>query len=65
MTQYEKVRAALYALAAALFGVLFVYGLVSQEQIAAWLLLVGAVIPVLALVNVPGVQSLFRKPPEE
>jgi hypothetical protein len=40
--------------------VLFVYGLVSQEQVTAWLLLVSAIIPVLALVNVPGIKGLFR-----
>lgn len=61
MTGYEKVRAAIYALAAAVFGVLFVYGWATQEQIAAWLLLVSAFIPVLALLNVPGVRDLFNQ----
>lgn len=57
MTRAEKTRATIYALAAALFGVLFVYGLVTQEQIGAWLLLVSAAIPVLALLNVPGFRN--------
>lgn len=57
MTTAEKTRAAIYGLAAALFGVLAVYGLATQEQIGAWLLLVSAAIPVLALLNVPGFRN--------
>jgi hypothetical protein len=61
MDTYEKLRAAIYATAAALFGVLFVYRLATQEQIAAWLLLVAAAVPLLSLLNVPG----FRKAKDE
>ena len=57
MTPAEKTRATIYALAAALFGVLAVYGLATQEQIGAWLGLVAAAIPVLALFNVPGFRN--------
>lgn len=38
----RPVRLWLYGIGVAAFGVLFVYGLVSLEQTAAWLLLVGA-----------------------
>lgn len=48
-----KFRAALYALAVAVFAVLAVYGIATQEQTAAWLNLVAAGIAALALVNVP------------
>jgi hypothetical protein len=54
VSRSEKTRAAIYALAAAVFLILSVYGLASQEQIGAWLGLVAAAIPVLALYNVPG-----------
>lgn len=54
MNRAEKTRAAIYGLAAALFLILSVYGLASQEQIGAWMGLVAAAIPVLALYNVPG-----------
>ena len=33
------------------------YGLATQEQIGAWLGLVAAAIPVLALFNVPGFRN--------
>ena len=49
----EKVRAAIYALAVAVFGVLGIYGLVTSEQVGAWLAVVSALVAVLALVNVP------------
>lgn len=48
-----KMRAAIYALAAALLGALGIYGLVTQEQTTAFLNVIGAAVAVLALVNVP------------
>ena len=48
-----KFRAAVYALAAAAFAVAGIYDLISEEQSAAWLNVVGTGIAVLALVNVP------------
>ena len=48
-----KFRAAVYALAGALFAAAGIYDLVSAEQSAAWLNVVGTGIAVLALVNVP------------
>lgn len=48
-----KLRAAVYALAAALFAAAGIYGLVTAEQSAAWLNVVGTAVAVLALVNVP------------
>jgi len=48
-----KFRAAVYALAGALFAVAGIYDLISEEQSAAWLNVVGTGIAVLALVNVP------------
>ena len=48
-----KFRASIYALAAAILGALGVYGLVTQEQTAAFLNVIGAAVAVLALVNVP------------
>lgn len=57
MTPAEKTRATIYAAAAALFGVLAVYGLINQQQIGAWMGLVAAAIPVLALLNVPGFRN--------
>lgn len=39
-------RAWAYGIAVAAFGVAFVYGLVEQEQIDAWLLLVAGVLGV-------------------
>lgn len=53
MLQNPKARATIYALAAAVFAVAGVYGLVTQEQTAAWLNVVSAAVAVLALVNVP------------
>lgn len=57
MTTAEKTRAAIYGLAAAVFAVLGVYGLITQEQVGAWMLVVSAAIPVLALFNVPGFRN--------
>ena len=57
MTPAEKTRATIYAAAAALFGVLAVYGLATQEQIGAWLGVVAAAIPVMALLHVPGFRN--------
>jgi hypothetical protein len=57
MTPAEKTRATIYALAAALFAVLAVYGLATQEQIGAWMGVVAAAIPVMALLNVPGFRN--------
>lgn len=48
-----KFRAACYALAAAVFAVGGIYKVVTAEQSAAWLNVVGTGIAVLALVNVP------------
>lgn len=48
-----KFRAGLYALAAALFALLGVYGVATQEQTSAWLNVIAALIAVLALLNVP------------
>ena len=48
-----KFRAALYALAAAAFALLGVYGVATQEQTSAWLNVVAALIASLALLNVP------------
>ena len=48
-----KFRAALYALAAALFALLGVYGVATQEQTSAWLNIIAALIAALALLNVP------------
>lgn len=48
-----KFRAAIYALAAACFAVAGIYDLITAEQSAAWLNVVGTGIAVLALVNVP------------
>lgn len=49
----NKFRAAVYALAAAAFAAAGIYDLVTAEQSAAWLNVVGTGIAVLALVNVP------------
>ena len=51
--QNPKLRAAVYALAGALFAVAGIYDLVTAEQSAAWLNVVGTAVAVLALVNVP------------
>lgn len=56
----EKVRASLYALFAALFAVVGVYGVATKEQIAAWMLVVSAALNVLAFVNVPFVSRWFK-----
>ena len=48
-----KFRAAVYALAAAGFAVAGIYDLLTSEQSAAWLNVVGTAVAVLALVNVP------------
>jgi drug/metabolite transporter (DMT)-like permease len=53
MKNTAKLRAAAYALGGALFAVAGVYGLVTQEQTAAWLNVLAAVLAVLAFVNVP------------
>jgi len=42
-----------YALAAAGFAVAGIYDMLTSEQSAAWLNVVGTAIAVLALVNVP------------
>ena len=52
-----KFRASVYALAAAVFAVLGIYGVVTSEQMSAWLAVVSALVAVLALVNVPGVRK--------
>jgi hypothetical protein len=48
-----KVRASLYALGVAVFAILGVYGIATQEQAAVWLGALGALLNVLAVVNVP------------
>jgi quinol-cytochrome oxidoreductase complex cytochrome b subunit len=48
-----KFRAALYAAAVAIFALLGVYGIATQEQTSAWLNVVAAATAALALVNVP------------
>jgi hypothetical protein len=48
-----RFRAAVYALAAAAFAVAGIYDLLTEEQSAAWLNVVGTGIAVLALVNIP------------
>lgn len=57
MTSAEKTRATIYAIAAALFGVLAVYDLATQAQISAWMGLVAAAVPLMALLNVPGFRN--------
>lgn len=57
MTPAEKTRAAIYSLAAAVFGVLAVYDIATQRQIGAWMGVVAAAIPVMALLNVPGFRN--------
>lgn len=53
MKNTAKLRAAAYAVGAALFGVAGTYGIVTQEQTTAWLNVIAAVLAVLAFVNVP------------
>ena len=48
-----KFRAALYALAAAAFALLGIYGVATQEPTSAWLNVLAALIAALALINVP------------
>lgn len=48
MFQNPKFRAAIYALGAAILAVLGIYGLATQEQTAAWLTVLSALLPVLA-----------------
>lgn len=53
----EKFRAAIYALVAAIFGVLTVIGIVNDQLTASALTLTTALSNVLALVNVPWVKE--------
>lgn len=62
----DKFRAACYALGGAILFILGVYGIVTTEQANAWLNVLGALLMVLALFNVPAVKdSIKRTPPEE
>lgn len=57
MTPAEKTRAAIYSLAAAVFSVLAVYDIATERQISAFMGVVAAAIPVMALLNVPGFRN--------
>lgn len=63
-----NLRASIYALAAAVGAVLVIYGIVTQEQIAAWLGVVSAAINVAvgalayrntAAADLPGTKTIY------
>lgn len=57
MTGYERIRAALYALGAALNTLALVLGWYTEAQGAAILGVLNAALAVLAFVNVPGLTN--------
>lgn len=58
---YEKVRAALYGLGLAVNVLGLAFGWWDEEQGAAILGVVNAVLLVLAFLNVPAIHAAFRK----
>jgi len=57
-----RFRAAIYALAAALGGVLTVYGVLNDEQLASILGVVGAAVNVMAFMNTPSAPAAQPEP---